>query len=222
MKLECCICNDKLGDGGRPVSSTNCGHLFHKECISAWLTKSVNGSCPQCRAYVREEHLRNIYFSNMLDRNSDIFNSSIVANLRDVQEDLCIMQTNLEHQIQHLKVDNEVLKDRADELAAENFTLTLSETKLQSDIVLLKTKNRLLVKKNDVLETAKASKKAQIDELLHQIKDLKNENQELKAKNSRLPRTRSKFGSTDNNTPKKLNLRQRKPPSVEVLDLDMD
>lgn len=204
MKLECCICAEKIGEGGRQVSSTKCGHLFHKECIGAWLTQTVIGTCPQCRTNVANKDLRNIYFNNLSSRNSDIFNSSIVVNLRDVQEDLCIMQTNLEHEIQHLKTENEVMKERNDDLALEII-------KLKAENIKLKAEN---AKKDD-----------KTDDLLLQIKKLENLREEKmkiaepKDENENLPSKSTRFGTTIRNASEKPISRLRKPTKFVIHDL---
>lgn len=193
MKLECCVCHEKLGDGVGQVTSTKCGHLFHKECINSWLAVAVNGTCPHCRAGVQADHLRNIYFSSVSNRDSGIFNSSVVANLRDVQEDLCIMQTNLEHQIEHLKSDKEALVEQIDGLKTENRALT-----------------RANVCSNDTIDILKAQTENQgneIKKLKEQINALTEENKELKVRSAN---TRPKFASADSNTPKRPVTRQHK------------
>jgi hypothetical protein len=45
---ECCICLDS--DNTNPWSILPCGHKFHGQCISQWL--SSNHTCPICRIYI--------------------------------------------------------------------------------------------------------------------------------------------------------------------------
>jgi len=54
--LECVICADKITD----ATSTDCGHLFCKKCITDWLAlKQQEGrrqTCPICRQTVKHVH----------------------------------------------------------------------------------------------------------------------------------------------------------------------
>lgn len=43
---QCAVCTEGLRFGGA-AKRTPCGHVFHQDCISRWL--SVNYSCPLCR-----------------------------------------------------------------------------------------------------------------------------------------------------------------------------
>lgn len=119
MKIECCICWEKIVNGRCDVVSTVCGHIFHNECMTQWLRATTAPTCPQCRRQVNRSDLRKIFLNNVSSRNSDIFNSSIVMNLRDVQEDLCIMQTNLERENEQLKMENQQLVAANEKLDAE-------------------------------------------------------------------------------------------------------
>ena len=47
--IECTICLSN--DSDIEWVKLNCNHMFHRECISEWL--SINNTCPICR----EEHI---------------------------------------------------------------------------------------------------------------------------------------------------------------------
>lgn len=126
MKIECCICCEKIDNGHCEVVSTVCGHIFHSNCMNQWLGVAATSTCPQCRRRVSSADLRKIYLNTVSSRNSDIFNSSIVMNLRDVQEDLCIMQTNLERENEQLKMENK-------RLVTENASLKKEKQRLASE-----------------------------------------------------------------------------------------
>ncbi|KAL2229020.1 UNVERIFIED_CONTAM: hypothetical protein Sindi_1881700 [Sesamum indicum] len=44
---QCSVCMEGFGGVGKQV---HCGHVFHENCISHWL--SIHNSCPLCRRKV--------------------------------------------------------------------------------------------------------------------------------------------------------------------------
>ena len=51
---NCSICIDEYGKDTSVLTELQCGHVFHRDCISQWLTK--NGSCPNCRNEQQPEY----------------------------------------------------------------------------------------------------------------------------------------------------------------------
>lgn len=49
-KSSCTVCCTSYKEG-EEVNKFPCNHLFHKECITSWITS--NGTCPNCRKNVR-------------------------------------------------------------------------------------------------------------------------------------------------------------------------
>ncbi len=49
----CCICIEdyEVDNMNAKVLELSCGHLFHEECVTAWL--STKKSCPVCRERIR-------------------------------------------------------------------------------------------------------------------------------------------------------------------------
>lgn len=95
MKIDCSICLEELTPPSNLlISSANCGHLFHKDCIRDWIQQA--GNCPQCRAPCTLQQLREIFFNNFADRrNSGIFNSTIVEDMNALQDQLLTEQDKL-------------------------------------------------------------------------------------------------------------------------------
>lgn len=148
MKIECCICCEKVDNHHCDVIATVCGHIFHNQCMNQWLRATATPTCPQCRRLVVRADLRHIYLNTVSSRNSDIFNSSIVMNLRDVQEDLCIMQTNLERENEQLKGDKERLVTENAKLLAENRKLASENVAfVMENVRLNKAPSRIAVRK---------------------------------------------------------------------------
>tara|TARA_R110001599_G_scaffold350630_1_gene581062 strand:+ start:151 stop:507 length:357 start_codon:yes stop_codon:yes gene_type:complete len=46
---ECCICLQPFIYNSK-ISSLQCGHIYHTECISEWIKR--NNTCPSCRINV--------------------------------------------------------------------------------------------------------------------------------------------------------------------------
>jgi uncharacterized CHY-type Zn-finger protein len=47
----CPICHENLDNGQLTISLTNCGHIFHEDCIKAWMNTEYANSeeCPMCK-----------------------------------------------------------------------------------------------------------------------------------------------------------------------------
>nr|CAB3475783.1 unnamed protein product [Digitaria exilis] len=48
---DCAVCLSELADGEKVRALPSCGHVFHVECVDAWLRTRT--TCPVCRAEVR-------------------------------------------------------------------------------------------------------------------------------------------------------------------------
>ena len=52
---ECAVCLEPmLNSGPKSIKSTECGHCFHKACLSTWRQRSH--TCPICRADLEPEN----------------------------------------------------------------------------------------------------------------------------------------------------------------------
>jgi E3 ubiquitin-protein ligase ATL41 len=45
---DCVVCLSELADSDKVRELPNCGHVFHVECVDAWL--HARTTCPLCRA----------------------------------------------------------------------------------------------------------------------------------------------------------------------------
>ncbi|GJN38098.1 hypothetical protein PR202_gb27110 [Eleusine coracana subsp. coracana] len=48
--VDCAVCLSELADGEKVRALPSCGHVFHVECVDAWLRSRT--TCPVCRAEV--------------------------------------------------------------------------------------------------------------------------------------------------------------------------
>ncbi|XP_046995313.1 E3 ubiquitin-protein ligase TRAIP [Schistocerca americana] len=60
MHVSCVICSD-LFVAADDTFCTQCGHLFHYQCLIQWIERSK--SCPQCRTKTTEKNIHRIYFN---------------------------------------------------------------------------------------------------------------------------------------------------------------
>ncbi|KAI5300611.1 hypothetical protein KEM56_002328 [Ascosphaera pollenicola] len=64
-QVECAVCLEEYVDGESKVMSLPCGHEYHVECITPWLTRRRR-TCPICKGDV----VRSLTERNRLDRHS--------------------------------------------------------------------------------------------------------------------------------------------------------
>ena len=61
MTNKCPTCFEPLiSDSKNYIVSTPCGHLFHTNCVQAWIDTG-NQTCPQCRSIISKDKLLRIY-----------------------------------------------------------------------------------------------------------------------------------------------------------------
>ncbi|KAM3196667.1 hypothetical protein ACQJBY_072395 [Aegilops geniculata] len=46
--MDCAVCLGQVEAGEKPRRLPRCGHLFHADCVHAWL--QAHSTCPMCRA----------------------------------------------------------------------------------------------------------------------------------------------------------------------------
>ena len=63
--MNCSICCFQLTDPGVDVATTPCGHVFHLNCVSRWI--STSHSCPSCRTFLSVDQLIKIYLPEATD-----------------------------------------------------------------------------------------------------------------------------------------------------------
>lgn len=94
---DCSVCMERLKSGHVSVAELNCGHKFHKACLTKWIHTQDNfSSCPCCRGDVTE-----------------VKDSSGEAYLIKPQDhDHVCFECNNTHQTTHNKI---IICDRCDE-----------------------------------------------------------------------------------------------------------
>jgi len=91
LREECAICISKTCSliSSRPVK-LNCGHIFHEGCLTEWVDKSNNKTCPFCRQL-----------------NEDVFDELVIRNKyrRQIKEVIVVAKEQLEKIDGHYSVN---------------------------------------------------------------------------------------------------------------------
>jgi len=121
----CTACNDEF-DVVRDVSSLQCGHIFHADCIQAWFNHSM--TCPQCYQEVAQDAvIPKLSFtrpdgdgSSGVAPSSELEVSRLSSELEEVQEKL----RQREQEVAELSADGSAKDDKFNELT-ERYRLPL-------------------------------------------------------------------------------------------------
>jgi len=122
----CTACNDEF-DVIRDVSSLQCGHIFHADCIQAWFNHSM--TCPQCYQEVAQDAvIPKLSFTRPdggdsaagVAPSSELEVSRLSSELEEVQEKL----HQREQEVAELSADGSAKDDKFNELT-ERYRLPL-------------------------------------------------------------------------------------------------
>ena len=68
MNSACSTCFESFTSVS-DISATQCGHVFHTDCIEKWL-QNGSKSCSQCRKDLRRSQITKLYFSESQSENN--------------------------------------------------------------------------------------------------------------------------------------------------------
>lgn len=90
---------------------TDCGHLFHSECVFQWLKNQ--STCPQCRASVKQKNkVHRVYFD--VENDTDVDPSSLQYKIDRLLYDIQIKNGEIKTlggKVEDLESSNKVLRD---------------------------------------------------------------------------------------------------------------
>ena len=125
--LGCSICQENFTASATCVA-TKCGHVFHKVCVSQWITNSR--TCPSCRAACSASALTRLYFTTSLGDQSLRDIDSVTDKLLAAQES----SARLQHEVTTLKTELTKLNDKQKNL--KKLVSTLDEMNKRKDHIL--------------------------------------------------------------------------------------
>ncbi|CAI6360450.1 unnamed protein product [Macrosiphum euphorbiae] len=199
--FTCSICNETfVGIHHDTTYTTQCGHVFHHECLKKWLTRSK--TCPHCRSPVLENNLIKLFLQ--VDSNAQVTLADkkdetifrLKENLRRLKEKethsantIYCLETQLKHSknaIELSKASFHACKKEAenqkkynseisDQLTLKTIKCNESEierNKFQAGYSLLQSKIKSL---NHELYDLQSANSSVIDELKVEIANLKSE-----------------------------------------------
>lgn len=114
MRVTCCICSDIL-DEVTSTSVASCGHVFHSNCITLWISNS--GTCPVCRKRVNHRNITRLYFT--LPTSNEVENPSVLENeILDLKAQLSARDIELQ-KLQKQKEDTAAYAKEAEKRASD-------------------------------------------------------------------------------------------------------
>ncbi|KAJ8916316.1 hypothetical protein NQ315_005011 [Exocentrus adspersus] len=163
MDISCIICRDLFIPTSK-VYISQCGHMFHFQCLVVWIERSK--TCPQCRRKCTEETIHRVYFN--------------LTNTEGVAEDAGTLQNKLENvQFEMQLKDNDIklythkykkAKHQVDGLREEVTKLESKIREYESSIHALK--DQISYFKSKARESEKLSE--EVVKLKNSIKDMEN------------------------------------------------
>lgn len=199
--FTCSICDETfVGIHHDSTYTTQCGHVFHHQCLMKWLARSK--TCPHCRSSVLENNLVKLFLQVdpnarvTWNRKTDEEINTLKEHLKRIKEkethntnSIYCLETQLKHTKSALEISNrsvylfkkeaENQKKNNSEISAELKLMTvqyneseIDRKKFQAGYSLLQSKIKSL---NHELYDLQSSNSSVIDELKFEIADLKAE-----------------------------------------------
>ena len=162
MNVICSICSDPLVQTD-DIFYTRCGHVFHLQCLNAWLERSK--SCPQCREKVTQSKIHRLYFTFA---NNEIVESQ-ASTLQDKIDGLKFQILLKEKDIQYYTSKNVTLEKQNAGLRQEVYKLEAEINQKNSAIHALKEQIEYFKKRSSKSDNLKK----EITQLKDKLEDLK-------------------------------------------------
>ncbi|XP_065223942.1 E3 ubiquitin-protein ligase trul-1-like isoform X2 [Planococcus citri] len=132
MNLSCTICFDFLftGEESEMVDATQCGHVFHHECLDQWIQSS--NSCPHCRQNVTTKNTIKLNIMSQQEPSSSSPSSPFVEDGRITRSTARNRNNQNNLAESELKLKNSQLDLKVRELNLKNVELQRMEKKCKA------------------------------------------------------------------------------------------
>ncbi|XP_032685405.1 E3 ubiquitin-protein ligase TRAIP-like isoform X2 [Odontomachus brunneus] len=148
MNIVCTICRDNFIQSD-DISVTRCGHIFHLNCLSRWLTRS--NSCPECRKKTSQEKIQRLYVTFATNETNSTDSLSMQERIDSLKFQVLLNEKN----IKYYTSKNETLEKQNAGLRQEVRKVESEMNKKNSKIYLLKEQIRDLKEKYTERESLK-------------------------------------------------------------------
>ncbi|XP_031617223.1 E3 ubiquitin-protein ligase TRAIP-like [Contarinia nasturtii] len=200
----CSICYDSLVQKEGDVIVTDCGHLFHQNCLSKWRSHI----CAECRSEIQESGKKKVYLicfeqttplapisdevlmttnTNLLSQLTEkaVEMENMVAICSHLELEICSLQKECDKKIEKIRNMEKVVAGRNKTISSKEQNIRV----LQSQLKDLKLKNGALKKSNNEIAIKLKDQKA----LDANMKYILMENQRLQRQilNAKSPQTDS-------------------------------
>nr|CAB3267213.1 E3 ubiquitin-protein ligase TRAIP-like [Phallusia mammillata] len=191
LKGSCVICTDYF-DKNKDISVTNCGHVFHAECLAEWIRHQK--TCPQCRTRTTQKQIIEKIFLNVTEETEE--NLDPLAMRNQLNEAEC--------DARKLRSENRKLHDSLKVMEDSKDNLTMSIKKLKKEVqkernTLQLFKSDMEIMKNEVQDARLAKEK--VKELRSRLKLLERVEIVLNGRKSDVDDMISQYTNNSGNSP---------------------
>ena len=187
MVVLCSICLGELNFSKDHISATECGHMYHKSCLSIWF--QTKRDCPECRKAINVSKTVDRVYANYREEESVDYtgNSSETKDILKVVNEQFNSSVNLflsrivklENENAELKGKVEYYKKTAEKYKRKNTALNADLYTSQNTVETLHRSKQALDVKIDFLKKQLSNTEFFNKKLLAHVEEVDSKNKEL-------------------------------------------